>query len=160
MKKEKFNKALNHIDYSFVEEYVVEKERIKREKRRASFVKKSAPLVATFIVFFAVLGILLGANTSMLPSTPNDNMVNGMSYENVYVFEYGGRKYCAAFMNLNFNFGDQYVSDILGEIIATDKNGNASSYKIFSSKLDTVDKEIFIEINGNYYPAYESNKNK
>ena len=51
-------------------------------------------------------------------------------------------------------------SDILGEIIATDKNGNTSSYKIFSSKLDTVDKEIFIEINGNYYPAYESNKNK
>jgi hypothetical protein len=76
------------------------------------------------------------------------------------VFEYGGRRYCAAFMNLNFNFGKQYLSEELGEIVATDKNGKTSSHKIFSSSLDTVDKEVFIEINGNYYPAYKSTKNK
>lgn len=160
MKKEKFSEALNHIDYSFVEEYVEEKERINREKQRRIFIKRVAPLAATFIVFFTVIGIILGGNTSMLPTPPNDDMVNGMSYENVYVFEYSGIRYCAAFMNLNFNFGKQYVSEELGEIVATDKNGKTSSHKIFSSSLDTVDKEVFIEINGNYYPAYKSTKNK
>ena len=158
MKKEKFSEALNHIDYSFIEEYVEEKERINRERQRRTFVKRVAPLAATFIVFFTVIGIILGGNTSMLPAVPNENVSGDTSYEHVYVFEYGGRKYCAAFMNLNFNFGKQYVSDELGEIVATDKNGKTSSHKIFSSSLDTIDKEVFIEINGNYYPAYKSNK--
>lgn len=158
MKNEKFSEALNHIDYSFVEEYVEEKERINREKQRRTLVKGIASLAATFIVFFTVIGIILGGNTSILPAAPNDDMVNGMSYENVYVFEYGGRRYCAAFMDLPFNFGSQYIGDSLGEIVAMDKNGNPSAHKIFSSSLDTVDKEVFIEINGNYYPAYKSNK--
>ena len=37
MKKEKFSEALNHIDYSFIEEYVEEKERINRERQRRTF---------------------------------------------------------------------------------------------------------------------------
>ena len=158
MKNKKFSEALNHIDYSLVEEYAKEKESIRRESRRRRSVAMLAPLAATFIVFFTVIGIVLGGNNMMLPSSPGENTADGMSYENVYVFEYGGKKYCAAFMDLSFNFGGQYVEDSLGEIVATDKNGNTSSHKIFSSSLDTVDKEVFIEINGNYYPAYKSNK--
>jgi len=158
MKNEKFRDALDHIDYSFIEEYVEEKERLQKENRIKRLLKTAAPLAATFIVFFTVLGIVLGGNTVPLPSAPGDDFTGSMSYENIYVFEYGGKRYCAAFMNLSFNFGDKYLGDELGEIEATDNKGNTSSHKIFSSSLDTVDKEVFIEINGNYYPAYKSNK--
>ena len=42
MKNEKFRDALDHIDYSFIEEYVEEKERLQKENRRKRLFKQES----------------------------------------------------------------------------------------------------------------------
>lgn len=54
MSKEDFNNALNHIDYDLVEEYVVEKEKMKkRAVQRRAFIRL-VPVAACFVIIITL----------------------------------------------------------------------------------------------------------
>ncbi len=105
MSREVFNNALNYIDYSLVEEYIVEKELLQKRAQRRRAVAQLAPLAACFIVFVCILTLLFGGDylegvvplPNGKPSTDMDESIP--QYDKAYVFEYNGQTYLAFFMD-------------------------------------------------------------
>ena len=69
MKSDKFNDALDFLDYELVDEFVKEQEAFKQRKARRKAILTFAPVAACFVILLsigtAILGYTFGSNKVM-----------------------------------------------------------------------------------------------
>lgn len=192
MKREELNRALGHIDYDLVEEYVREKERLtRRAKIRHRFAQAARAAACLVVLVCIALPIIIlgeGAQSTQPPNSENppyvsttpvgpgenlpapepptedpqpgdeDQMTPGrLAY--TYSFAYNGTEYVCSFGTYDQSLEEalrtesidpKHVGEHLGEVVATDKNGNRDWYKLY--KGDGTN--LIIEIEGYYMIAY------
>lgn len=192
MKREELNRALGHIDYDLVEEYVREKERLtRRAKIRHRFAQVARAAACLVVLVCIALPIIIfgdGAHSEQPPNSVNppyvsttpvgpgenlpapepptcdpqpgdeDQMPPGrLAY--TYSFAYNGTEYVCSFGTYDQSLEEalqtesidpKHVGEHLGEVVATDKNGNRDWYKLY--KGDGTN--LIIEIEGYYMIAY------
>ncbi|MGM9632211.1 MAG: hypothetical protein ACI3XL_03880 [Eubacteriales bacterium] len=166
MKKEDFLKALDHIDYDLVEEYVLEKERAVKRRKSQRNVMRMLPVAACFILLLGIGAVSLIAGMQNLgsgDSAPPDS--NGetsdspsASEQGVYTFEYDGISYRSVVAD---NEGDtvllQYVGNYLGNVETENANGEVGIYRIYEYTESRDLSRILIRIGGSYYIAEKQN---
>lgn len=162
MKKEDFLKALDHIDYDLVEEYVLEKERAVKRRERQRSVMRMLPVAACFILLLSIGTVSLIAgmqNVGKGDLAPSDSNAETSNPSNnleqvVYTFEYDGVSYRTVVAD---NEGDtvllQYVGNYLGNVETENANGEVGIYRIYEYTESRNLSRILIRIGDSYYIA-------
>ena len=158
MRMEKFNSALDHIDYDLVDEFIRERESIERKREVRKQIIKLAPIAACFVICIsigaAILGFNLGfnKNASGGNSNPNEQMQIFFAKEGKFVFEYQGKVYQAyvtpaiGYDYLEDSVSIQNVGQHITNVTVVDERGNEATMEIYSSK-NGADNESVWETN-------------
>ena len=165
MRMEKFNNALDHIDYDLVDEFVREREAIERKRKIRKQVIKLAPIAACFVVCISIGAAILGFNlgfdkkNSANVINPNNQMQILFAKEGKFVFEYQGRFY-QAYVTPDISSGYlegsvsiQNVGQHITSVRVTDEKGNEATMEIYSSKNEGDNESILLKLDVGYFKA-------
>ena len=165
MRMEKFNKALDHIDYDLVDEFIREREAIERKREARKQIIRLAPIAACFVICIsigaAVLGFNLGFNKNLAGDDPNANnqMQIFFAKEGKFVFEYQGKVYQAyvtpeiGYDYLDGSVSIQNVGQHITNVTVVDEGGNEATMEIYSSKNGTDNESILLKLDVGYFKA-------
>ncbi|MBO5716044.1 MAG: hypothetical protein J6S23_06590 [Clostridia bacterium] len=165
MKTEKFNNALEYLDYDLVDEFVKEKEAVQKRKARRKTISILTPLAACLVLFISVSSALFGYNMAFDKggNQSPENLQVFFEKDGRFVFEYQGRVYQAFVTpmigseSVDFAEGESVSIKDVGELISTvsvtDKNGNTANMEIYSSKGDSAQGEILLKLDSGYFLA-------
>ena len=169
MRMEKFNNALDHIDYDLIDEFVREREVVERKREIRRQVIKLAPIAACFVVCIgigaAVLGFNLGFNKNVAGNiqNPNEQLQLMFAKDGKFVFEYDGKLYQAYVSpvissdSIDFELAGsvsiQNVGDHITNVTVTDEKGNEATMEIYSSKNGADEGTILLKLDGGYFKA-------
>jgi hypothetical protein len=165
MRMEKFNNALDHIDYDLVDEFVREREAIERKRKIRKQVIKLAPIAACFVICIsigaAIWGFNLGSDKKIAGSIANSNnqMQILLAKEGRFVFEYEGRLYQAYVTPeissdyLEGSVSIQNVGQHITSVTVTDEKGNEATMEIYSSKNDNDNESVLLKLDVGYFKA-------
>ena len=171
MKIEDFNKALNHIDYDLVDEYVREKETLRQRKSVIRNISRLAPIAACFMIFCVVIAIVFPSysNNSAPPPAMEDlnSSILGdfdmfLNDDGMFYFKYKGTLYQVYVSPIvdedEYEMGGAVsilnVGDKLSEVMVIDESGNAASMEIYSSKDEHEEQGgLLLKLNGGYFKA-------
>lgn len=170
MSVEKFNKALDHIDYDLVDEFVREREALEHRRVARRNIYKLVPVAACFVLFTIVGSIILASNmNSSVKSEINniqstENLQMFLDKEGTFYFEYKGtlyQAYVSPLIDDNTEFAEngsvsiQDVGDRISNVTVIDESGNAATMEIYEGKSDDSSErsEILLKLNGGYFRA-------
>lgn len=165
MNSEKFNSALEYLDYDLVDEFVKEKEAVQKRKTRRKTITVLTPIAACLVLFISVGSAFLGYNMGFDKggNQSPENLQVFFEKDGRFVFEYQGRVYQAFVTpmigseSMDFADGESVSIKDVGELISTvdvtDKNGNIATMEIYSSRSDTAHEEILLKLENGYFLA-------
>lgn len=171
MKTEEFNKALNHIDYDLVDEFVREREALEKRRVARRNIYRLVPVAACFVLFTLVGSIILASNMN---SATKNEINNTQSTENLqmfldkdgmFYFEYRGtlyQAYVSPLIEENTEFAEngsvsiQNVGERISDVTVIDESGNAATMEIYESKSNSNSgrAEILLKLDGGYFRAH------
>ena len=176
MSKEKFNNALDHIDYELVTEHLKEKELLKRRAKWRRAVTRAVPVAACFVLFLMVLPVFIAMfapagsagpgvttdNSGINPAPPASNPSEGLdtTREYKYIFEIYDNLYYVPTVSTDEEMSKNDVGQKLGEVIASNHQGeefvcHVYDFMHFVSTYHAANyTELIVEIDGEYYLAY------
>ena len=169
MKIDKFNSAIDHIDYDLVDEFVRERDAIERKKEARRTLIRLAPIAACFVIFMSVGAWMLGYSVAGGDEfdKSNQNLAGEVqmlfSKEGKFVFEYEGKLYQAyvtpmmdsdeADVVVSGSVSIQNVGECITNVTVTDENGNEATMEIYSAKNNSSGSSILLKLNGGYFNA-------
>ena len=167
MKSEKFNDALDFLDYELVDEFVKEKEALKQRKIKRKAIATFVPIAACFVILLSVgtalLGYNLGSNNNVYEEMSQEQLQILFGKEGRFVFEYGGKVYQAfvtpIFSGEGVNFTESEMVSIrdVGELISTvevtDENGNTATMEIYSNNKESSQEGVLLKLDSGYFLA-------
>lgn len=171
MRMEKFNKALDYIDYDLIDELVREKEAIERKRRIKRDVLRLSSIAACLVIFTAVGSLILGyglANQKnmggeIVPLNKAPQLTLLFSNNGKFVFEYEGNVYQAYVapitssesidITVQGSVSIQNVGEHITDVVVTDEKGNKATMEIYSGKGQEDDQTILLKLDGGYFKA-------
>ena len=165
MRMEKFNSALDHIDYDLVDEFIRERESIERKREVRKQIIKLAPIAACFVICIssgaAILGFNLGFNKNASGGNlnPNEQMQIFFAKEGKFVFEYQGKVYQAyvtpaiGYDYLEDSVSIQNVGQHITNVTVVDERGNEATMEIYSSKNGADNESVLLKLDVGYFKA-------
>ena len=166
MKTEKFNNALDFIDYELVDEFVKEQELLKQRKIKRKAIATFVPIAACFVILLSIGTALWGYNLG------SNNVYDDISEEQLqilfgkegrFVFEYEGKVYQAfvtpIFSGEGVDFTESEmisirdVGDLISTVDVTDEDGNVATMEIYSSKTNGEGAGILLKLDSGYFLA-------
>ncbi len=166
MKSEKFNDALDFLDYELVDEFVKEKEVLKQRKIKRKAIATFVPIAACFVILLsigtAILGYNFGSN-NVYDENPEEQLKVLFEKEGRFVFEYEGRTYQAFVTPIfsgegvdfveNESISIRNVGDLITTVDVMDENGNTATMEIYSSKSSSSQDGILLKLDSGYFLA-------
>ena len=166
MKSEKFNDALDFLDYELVDELVKEKEALKQRKIKRKAIATFVPIAACFVILLSVGTAILGYNfgsNKVYEEGPEEQLKVIFEKEGRFVFEYEGRTYQAFVTPIfsgegvdfveNESISIRNVGDLITTVDVMDENGNTATMEIYSSKLSSSQDGILLKLDSGYFLA-------
>ena len=166
MKSEKFNDALDFLDYELVDEFVKEQEAFKQRKVRRKAILTFVPIAACFVILLSVGTAILGYNfgsNNVYDENPEEQFKVLFEKEGRFVFEYEGRTYQAFVTPIfsgegvdfveNESISIRNVGDLITTVDVMDENGNTATMEIYSSKSSSSQDGILLKLDSGYFLA-------
>ena len=166
MKSEKFNDALDFLDYELVDEFVKEKEALKQRKIKRKAIATFVPIAACFVILLSVGTAILGYNfgsNKVYEEGPEEQLKVIFEKEGRFVFEYEGRTYQAFVTPIfsgegvdfveNESISIRNVGDLITTVDVMDENGNTATMEIYSSKSSSSQDGILLKLDSGYFLA-------
>lgn len=168
MRMEKLNKALDHIDYDLIDEFVREREAHERVRSRRRMMARLIPVAACFVIFIGVGSAMLGygvaGNENKSDFYDDPSQVQLIFQRNgEFLFEYEGRLYKAYVspaistegvdLSIDGSVSIQSVGEHISYVTVTDENGVTATMEIYSSKDSSGDDGILLKLASGYFKA-------
>lgn len=166
MKSDKFNDALDFLDYELIDEFVKEQEVFRQRKARKKVILTFAPVAACFVILLsigtAILGYNFGSN-KVYDENPEEQLKVLFEKEGRFVFEYDGRTYQAfvtpIFSGEGVNFVENEfisindVGALISTVDVTDEKGNTATMEIYANKSSSSQDGILLKLASGYFLA-------